>query len=72
LGIFFRLIGQMKTLLGPSMKVSAWLDDLPQKLHIALFLVVLDFLAIIVFLNPVSDSGFSPSTLYFGKAAKAS
>jgi hypothetical protein len=36
----------MKTLFGPSISVSAWLPLRPQKLHIALVFLLLDFLAI--------------------------
>jgi len=42
--------GQMKILFGPSMNVSTWLDDRPQKLQIALGFLLFVRLAIITFL----------------------
>jgi hypothetical protein len=57
--------GQIKTLLGPSIKVSAWLADLPQKLQTALGFLVLVFFAIVEF--PLSNQ-FSPSKASFQKS----
>jgi hypothetical protein len=41
--------GQIKTLLGPSISVSAWLADLPQKLQITFGFLVLVFFTIVEF-----------------------
>jgi hypothetical protein len=41
--------GQIKTLFGPSISVSAWLADLPQKLQIALGFLVFVFFPIVDF-----------------------
>jgi len=41
----------MNTLFGPSMKVSAWFEDRPQKLHTALVLLPAVLFPIGIFLN---------------------
>jgi len=45
--------GQIKTLLGPSISVSAWFADLPQKLQITFGFLLLVFFAIVEF--PLSN-----------------